>query len=103
MCRKRRLPAFVKLSSTDKFSKALCLQLFTLFVMPGWLHAQPSSVYYPDRTGEWESRRAGDVGMNAESLQKAVDFALAHECSGPRDMRVAIANSFGRNSQGAPS
>jgi CubicO group peptidase (beta-lactamase class C family) len=62
--------------------------------MPGLLRAQSSGVYYPGPSGEWESRRPADVGMNAEALQKAADFAMAHEFRGPRDLRVAIQNSF---------
>ena len=65
MFRKLRLPKFKKLSSSFNFSTALCLLLISLFIIPGLLHAQSGSVYYPDRTGEWESRRAEDVGMNA--------------------------------------
>ena len=32
--------------------------------------------------------------MNADSLKKAVDFAMANEFSGSRDLKVAISNSF---------
>ncbi|MHA2062608.1 MAG: hypothetical protein ACW963_10015, partial [Candidatus Sifarchaeia archaeon] len=65
MFRKLHLPKFTKLSSSFNFSKALCLLLISLFIIPGQLHAQSGSVYYPGRTGEWESRRPEDVGMNA--------------------------------------
>jgi CubicO group peptidase (beta-lactamase class C family) len=34
------------------------------------------------------------VGINADSLQKAVDLAMANEVGIPRDLRVAISNSF---------
>jgi CubicO group peptidase (beta-lactamase class C family) len=94
MFRKLRLPKFKKLSSTSNFSTALCLLLISLFIIPGLLHAQSDSVYYPGRTGEWESRRPADVGINADSLQKVVDFAMANEYSGPRDLRIAISSSF---------
>lgn len=89
MFRKLRLPEFKKSPSGLDFSTALCL-----FLIPGLLHAQSGSVYYPGRTGEWESRRPEDVGMNADSLQKAVDFAMANEVRIPRDLRLAISNSF---------
>ena len=94
MFRKLRLSHFKKLSSGFKFSTALCFLLISLFIIPGFLHAQSGSVYYPGRTGEWDSRRAEDVGINAESLQKAVDLARANQFSGPRDLKIAIANSF---------
>lgn len=94
MFRKLRLPKFKKLSSSFNFSTALCPLLISLFIIPGLLHAQSGSVYYPGRTGEWESRRAEDVGMNADFLQKAVDLAMANEVRIPRDLRLAISNSF---------
>ena len=68
--------------------------LVTYVLLSGLVQAHSGSVYYPGRTGEWESRRAEDVGMNADSLQKAVDFAMANEFRGPRDLRQAILNSF---------
>lgn len=73
MFRKLHLPKFKKLSSSFNLSTTLCLLLVSLFIFPGLLHAQSGEVYYPGRTGEWESRRPEDVGMNADSLQKAVD------------------------------
>lgn len=70
------------------------LLLINLVVIAGPLYAQTDSVYYPGRAGEWESRSPEDVGMNAEVLQKAIEFAMANEYSGPRDLRLAIENSF---------
>ena len=89
-----RLPKFPPPSSRFAPSLVLHLLLISCFIPPGYLHAQSAGPYYPGRPGEWETRRPDDVGMNAESLQKAVDFAMAHECSGPRDLRVAISDSF---------
>ncbi|MHC4736663.1 MAG: hypothetical protein ACYTDW_19735 [Planctomycetota bacterium] len=97
MFHKLRLPKFKKLSSSLNFSTALGLLFISLFIIPGLLGAQSGSVYYPGRTGEWESRRAEDVGMNADSLKKAVDLAMANEFSGSRDLRIAISNSFERD------
>jgi len=94
MCRKPRLPNSPDLPLSYPFSKAFCVLLIALFVMRGVLHAQSSGVYYPGRTGEWESRRADEVGMNADALKRVVDFALANEFKGPRDLKVAILNSF---------
>ncbi len=91
---KLHLPEFEKLSSSFNLSTALCLLLISLFVIPGLLHAQSDEVYYPGRSGEWESRRPEDVGMNADYLKKAVDLARANEVRIPRDLRLAISNSF---------
>ena len=94
MVRKVHVPTFKQWSVRSQFSSALCLLFVGLLLAPSTLHAQTGGAYYPGRPGEWESRRAADVGMNTAALQKAVDFALAHEFSGPRDLRSAIENSF---------
>jgi len=52
------------------------------------------SLYFPEK-GEWERRDPIDMGINAEILNNAVDFALSNEYSGDRDLRVAILKSFG--------
>jgi CubicO group peptidase (beta-lactamase class C family) len=94
MSSKIRLRKFKKLSSSFNLSTVLCLLLISLFFIPGPVHAKSGSVYYPGRTGEWESRRPEEVGMNAKSLQKAVELAKANEVRIPRDLRAAILNSF---------
>ena len=68
--------------------------ILTLFVISSTVAQGSGSVYYPGRTGEWETRRAEDVGMNSEALQKVVDLAMANEVKIPRDLRLAISNSF---------
>lgn len=94
MFQNRRWPKFRKLSPSFGFSTAFILLLVNLLIIPGVLRAQSDSVYYPSRTGEWESRRAEDMGMNADSLKKAVNFAKVNEFNGPRDLKIAISNSF---------
>ncbi|MHC4946024.1 MAG: serine hydrolase domain-containing protein [Planctomycetota bacterium] len=94
MFRKPGSPEFKKLSSSFNLSTASCLLLVSLFIIPGLLHAQSDSDYYPGRTGEWESRRPEEVGMNADALQKVVELVKANEFSGPRDLKIAISNSF---------
>jgi CubicO group peptidase (beta-lactamase class C family) len=94
MSRELHLPEFRRLSASFRLSTGWCLLLVSLFLGPGLLHAQSGRVYYPGAAGEWESRRAEDVGMKAEPLQKAVDLAMANECRGSRDLRQAILSSF---------
>lgn len=50
--------------------------------------------YYPAKN--WETRTARSVGLKEAQIQKAVDFALANEYSGEKDLRLAILSSFGR-------
>ena len=49
--------------------------------------------YYPPR-GEWQTRDAGKMGFDTEALQVAIDYALANEYSGDRDLRRAILKGF---------
>ena len=51
--------------------------------------------YFPTPT-EWRDRPAADAGFDAALLDSAVQFALAHEYSGSRDLRQAILESFRR-------
>ncbi len=62
-----------------------------LMLLPAALTAQ----YVPDR-GAWEVRRPAEVGMNASGVQAAVDFAIAHETTVPRDQERSQNQSFGR-------
>ncbi len=94
MFRELRSPQLETPSPRFTFSRASCLLLLSLVLFPRLLHAQSDTVYYPGRTGEWESRRPEEVGLNPDALQKAVDFAIANEFSGPTDLRLAIERSF---------
>ncbi|GMR13731.1 MAG: hypothetical protein BMS9Abin29_1946 [Gemmatimonadota bacterium] len=52
-----------------------------LLLGPAVLSAQ----YVPDRGDAWEIRRPDQVGMDVVGVQKAVDYAVAHEARQPRD------------------
>jgi hypothetical protein len=87
--------AQLKTPSAHKvFSTTLWLLVISFVLVPGLAYAQTESVYYPPRTAEWESRLPEKVGLDPDALQKAVDFAIANEFSGPRDLRLAIERSF---------
>lgn len=51
--------------------------------------------YFPNAT-EWTERPATEAGFDAPALDSAVQFALDHEYSGARDLRLAILESFSR-------
>ena len=55
--------------------------------------------YFPER-GQWASRAAGDVGMSAERLRDAIDFAIANEATDPRDLGLRHEMTFGREPHG---
>lgn len=54
-----------------------------------------ASQYYPSSTS-WTEKAPKSLGLNADQLQNAVDFAQSNEYSGPRDLRLAILESFSR-------
>ena len=51
--------------------------------------------YYPP-AGEWEKRSPIEMGFDATKLETAVQFAMDHEYSGSRDLRIAILEGFQR-------
>jgi CubicO group peptidase (beta-lactamase class C family) len=58
--------------------------------------ARAQQMYFPPAHAEWEERQPADLGLNADQLQEAVDFALAQEYEGARDLRIAILKGFER-------
>lgn len=55
-----------------------------------------AATYYPPR-GDWERREPAAVGLDAARLQEAIDYSLAHENPGPRDVAVDLQQSFGQS------
>ncbi|MCE2613699.1 beta-lactamase family protein [Flavobacteriaceae bacterium D16] len=52
--------------------------------------------YFPDRNATWEEKLPGELYFNQAKLNEAVNFALANEYSGSRDLRQAILKGFER-------
>jgi CubicO group peptidase (beta-lactamase class C family) len=50
--------------------------------------------YFPPR-GEWEHRRPEQAGMDSIRLQQAIDFSIAHENPGPKDLALELKQTFG--------
>ena len=46
--------------------------------------------YYPGKWDDWEKRQPEDLGMDAELLETAVQFAKEHESNMPRDLDQGI-------------
>lgn len=57
---------------------------------------QAQELYFPDSWGNWETKNPADFGLDDTALDEAVDFALSHEYTGPRDLRRAILKGFER-------
>jgi CubicO group peptidase (beta-lactamase class C family) len=47
-----------------------------------------------------EKRKPEELGMDSGLLQEAIDYALANEWGGPKDLKEAITQSFGREPYG---
>jgi CubicO group peptidase (beta-lactamase class C family) len=55
-----------------------------------------AQTYFPERRA-WETRTPGEMGVSAERLKEAIDFAVAHESTAPRDLALAhYLSPFGR-------
>ena len=66
---------------------------FTLFFfalsLSSSVVAQSGDTYFPDRHN-WEKKAPEAVGMNAEMVQEAVDYAIEHESDNPRDLNISL-------------
>ncbi len=72
--------------------KKYFLSLLSFYLVFNAILAQE---YFPERN-HWEEKAPGEMGFDQDSLQKAVDFALANEYSGAKDLRIAILEGFRR-------
>jgi CubicO group peptidase (beta-lactamase class C family) len=72
--------------------RTVVLSVFTLLALVSAAAGQ----YVPARGDGWETRRPADVGMSSTGVQAAVEYALAHETTVPRDQEQSQAASFGR-------
>ena len=52
-------------------------------------------IIFPSADGAaWSSARATEAGFDCSRVEKAVEFAQAHETSWSRDLAAVIANSY---------
>ena len=58
-------------------------------------------VYYPGAT--WAAKSPSEVGVDAERLKEAVDFAIAGETKNTRDLVMNHYQTFGRGHSAMPS
>lgn len=62
--------------------------------------AEKRSAYFPGKGDTWEKRTPEELGMDSSLLQEAIDYAMANEWRGPKDLKKAITQSFGREPYG---
>ena len=65
--------------------------ILVLFLLLG---VEVRAQYYPENT--WEERDPNSLKVDGDQLQEAIDFAVANEYSGPKDLRQAILKGFER-------
>lgn len=71
--------------------------LFFYFFFIGFLATiQAQNGYFPAANSGWKTKLPAAVQLDKEKLQEAVDYALANEYSGSKDLRVAILKGFAR-------
>ncbi|MFK7951356.1 MAG: serine hydrolase domain-containing protein [Ekhidna sp.] len=66
-----------------------------IFVVSFFYTLTGFSQYYPAK-GEWKTKKSEEVNLNEIKIQEAVDFALANEYDGDKDLRLAILKAFSR-------
>ena len=59
------------------------------------LQAQEARIYFPD-LNQWESKSCSDLSINCDSIQSAIDYAIANESTAPKDLEKAHYLGFGR-------
>lgn len=60
------------------------------------LKAKPSAAYYFPPAQHWEHRSITASGLDSVKVQQAIQFAIAHESKGPRNMELSQAMTFGK-------
>lgn len=68
------------------------LSLFLFLILASY-YVNAQQTYFPDRN-TWEERTPESLGLLKDSIQKAIDFAIANEYSGSKDLRIAILEGF---------
>lgn len=75
-------------------SPKIKLALLVLALIPITRVSWGQASYFPGKD-QWEHKNPSALGINPEKLEQAIDYALANEYSGDRDLRIAILKSFG--------
>jgi CubicO group peptidase (beta-lactamase class C family) len=68
----------------------------TLFIL-SFLSASGQEVYFPPNYYlSWEEREAGELGLDSSLINEAIQFAIEHEYSGDRDLRIPVLKAFSK-------
>lgn len=70
--------------------------LFALIFIVGTTTSVFSQAYYPGEWGDWEKKSPEEVGLNADKIQEAIQFAMDNETDNPRSMEENHYGTFAR-------
>ena len=74
----------------------------SVLVLAGLLLPLASGAQYTPERHNWETRRPGEVGMNATLVEEAVQMAIDGETPGTHDMALSQQLNFGREPHSEP-
>lgn len=69
--------------------KRILFVLAFLLIPASLAWSQSSDTYFPDRH-QWETKTPSELGMNADQLEEAAEYAIYHENSDPRDLELSL-------------
>ena len=73
--------------------KSLSIALFVIF---SFINSGISQTYFPGSTKDWERRSPEQMGLLADSIQAAIDYAQSQESESPKNLEVNHYLGFGR-------
>lgn len=76
-------------------SRLLFLAVFVSANLITFVNVSAQTKYFPTKSN-WETKNALSVGMDADKVAAAVEFAKANEYPGDKDMRINILKGFYR-------
>jgi len=76
-----------------RYSRHYIYSIFFSLILSSAVSAQS---YFPGSWGDWEKKAPEEVGLNADKIQEAIQYAQAEETDNPRSMELNHYQTFGR-------
>jgi len=70
-------------------NQLLCLVCVAFIFIYQPAAAQHADTYFPTRH-EWQQKSPADLGLNAEKIDSAIQYAIDHETTNPRDLSISL-------------
>jgi hypothetical protein len=71
-------------------------RFLTLVILLATTSVLQAQTYFPGSWGDWEKKSPEELGLNAEKIQEAIEYAQAQETDNPRSMELNHYQTFGR-------